>query len=88
MIFQKYQTSSFDELVLWCDAIIIVYSISDRNSFAEAQRLKVMAKMKRRESKIIEVMTSRDLNSCVFFCLLKHQRVFVCDFGLYNEVLG
>ena len=61
MVFQKYQTSSFDELVLWCDAIIIVYSISDRNSFAEAQRLKVMAKMKRRESKIIEVMTSRDL---------------------------
>ena len=61
MVFQKYQTSSFDELVLWCDAIIIVYSISDRNSFAEAQRLKVMAKMKRRESKIIEVMTSHDL---------------------------
>lgn len=60
MVFQKYQTSSFDELVLWCDAIIIVYSISDRNSFAEAQRLKVMAKMKRRESKIIEVMTLRD----------------------------
>ena len=65
MVFQKYQTSSFDELVLWCDAIIIVYSISDRNSFAEAQRLKVMAKMKRRESKIIEVMTSRDLELTV-----------------------
>ena len=47
-------------MVLWCDAIIIVYSISDRNSFAEAQRLKVMAKMKRRESKIIEVMASLD----------------------------
>ena len=40
---------------MWCDVILIVYSVSDRSSFAEAQRLKITAKMKRRELRMDDV---------------------------------
>ena len=53
--------------MMWCDAIIIIYSISDRSSFAEAQRLKIMAKMKRRQLRIVEVgPTAKQFTGCYF----------------------
>lgn len=52
---KQYQTSKFNELILWCDAVVIIYSICDHSSFAEAQRLKITAKMMRREHRLIEV---------------------------------
>ena len=52
---RQYQTDVFDDFILWCDAVVIIYSICDHSSFAEAQRLKITAKMKRREHRLIEV---------------------------------
>jgi len=51
---KQYQTSKFNKLILWCDAVVIIYSICDHSSFAEAQRLKITAKMMRREHRLIE----------------------------------
>jgi len=44
--------------MMWCDAIMIVYSVTDRSSFAEAQRLKITSKIKRRELRMTDVSLS------------------------------
>ena len=54
--------------MMWCDAIIIVYSVTDRSSFAEAQRLKITSKMVRRELKMSTVsrMSASKIKICFY----------------------
>ena len=59
MILQKEAKNKNNYLKLF-------FSNSDQSSFAEAQRLKVISKLKRREYKIVEVWTNK-CNSMVKF---------------------